>query len=122
PDTGGFQEQVSPEAVGWQAHLEDDNSAREIYVDRELANWVQASTERRIQLVKEGFGTDTGPVMAPAPDGTVQAVETGFSGAWAEGQRPIAEAWYQGTGIPIGHLYAAWEKSPAITVPENWVW
>ena len=36
PRVSGDQMAVSPAAVGWQAHLEDDKSAVEIYVDRDL--------------------------------------------------------------------------------------
>ena len=41
PKVSGDQMAISPSAVGWQAHLEDDKSATMVYVDRDLNNWVQ---------------------------------------------------------------------------------
>jgi len=58
---------LRPGAVGWSAHLEDDQSFVEIYVDRSLANWGGPSIARRRALAgiprtqgKIGFSADGG--------------------------------------------------------------
>jgi hypothetical protein len=42
---------VSPSAVGWQAHLDDDRSASMIYVDRDMGAWRGTSRARQIALL-----------------------------------------------------------------------
>jgi hypothetical protein len=44
PRTSGDQVSVTPGAVGWQAALDDDQSARMIYVDTDLTRWQAAIT------------------------------------------------------------------------------
>ena len=39
PRATGDQKIVSPQGVGYQAHLADDNTAAEVYVDRDLTHW-----------------------------------------------------------------------------------
>jgi hypothetical protein len=120
PDTGGFQAQVSPEAVGWQAHLEDDSSAQEIFVDRELSKWEGASVPRKISLLEGGIDEEDGTVGSsttnPSP-----ALITQIVGAWA--RKRISESWYRGNGIQLGSIYYAWQKGPSVNAADgNWVW
>lgn len=55
-DSGG---RVTPQAVGWSAHLEDDATFRQLYVDRELAGWggmplYQLEHTRTARVLKPG--------------------------------------------------------------------
>jgi hypothetical protein len=50
---------IRPGAVGWGAHLKDDTSLREIYVDRDLSRWREVSLARRSNLI--GTFTPNGP-------------------------------------------------------------
>lgn len=47
PDVQGFQAQVNPQASGWQAHLDDDDSAAMIFIDSTLSNWQGPSVQRQ---------------------------------------------------------------------------
>jgi hypothetical protein len=105
PDSGGFQAQVSPEAVGWQAHLEDDNSAREIYIDRELSRWTGAPVPRKITLLNNGWDEEDASVSVSAEG--LPALVTQLTGSWARSH--ASEAWYDAKGIQIAMLRYAWE-------------
>ena len=109
PDTGGFEAQVNPEAVGWQAHLEDDQSAREIYVDVELSRWQGASVQRRINYLLGSDDEEDGSLgVGPAEGGSsLPAVVTRLTGKWARTRG--SEAWYDAKGIPLGLLKYAWK-------------
>src|SRR5262249_48871066 len=61
PKTSGDQMVVSPAAVGWQAHLDDDQSASLIVIDRSLSRWTSASRQRQANLGETTFGTPDGP-------------------------------------------------------------
>lgn len=50
PRVSGDEFSVGPEAKGWSAHLSDDTTAAEIYIDRDLSAWGEPSTQRRINL------------------------------------------------------------------------
>src|SRR6185437_3761142 len=115
PDTGGFQAQVSPEAVGWQAHLEDDNSAREIYVDRELSRWEDMSLTRKIEM------TEARALFSPSTVGGTGAVETGLTGSWTTASA-LCDAWYDARGISIGEVYAWWERMGNAIDPKSEAW
>lgn len=64
PRTSGDQVAVSPEGVGWKAHLEDDKTASFIGIDRDLGRWQGMSAQRRLNLA---------PTYVPAGDGQVVA-------------------------------------------------
>ena len=116
PDTGGFQEQVQPEAVGWQAHLEDDNTAREIWVDRVMSNWAEMALARKIENVS------TMAIMSPSTVGGSGAVETALTGAWSV--PALCEAWYNAHGISIGRVFAYWDRAGGVINPadSDWDW
>ena len=117
PDTGGFQSQETVEAVGWQAHLEDDQAAREIYVDRELSKWEGASIARKIALLEAGQDEEdgtTGIGSASEAEALTPALITQITGAIA--RERVSESWYNAKGIPIGVLFMTW-KFPAIIKP-----
>jgi hypothetical protein len=122
PDTGGFEAQESPEAVGYQAALEDDNSAREIYVDAELAKWLGAPLARKILLLGTlGHDEEDGALGSGSGQGgsSMPAFVTQLTGPWA---RPrSSEGWYDAQGISIGFVYYAWSQE--LTWEDtNWEW
>jgi hypothetical protein len=67
PRVSGDQMAITPSAVGWQAHLDDDKSARMIYVDRDVNNWGPASVARR--LANAGANEDASSITANAGNG-----------------------------------------------------
>lgn len=125
PATGAYQSQVTPEAFGYSAALEDDAGAREIFVDRDLTHWEGASIARKIQTLGEALDEEDAAVGAGSvkePSSTASpALVTQMTGPWA--REHIAEGWYNAAGIPIASLYYAWTRGETITATGgNWVW
>ena len=58
PRSHGDSYGVTPGAVGWSAHLRDDPSFREIYVDRDMSHWAEATLPRKRAIA-----------LAPYPQG-----------------------------------------------------
>lgn len=119
PDTGGDQSQISPQCVGWQSHLDDDDSAREIFVDRDITAWQGPAVQRQIDWLNDfGLGggavVATGPSVAPDFSNGYPSLACTLQGAWSQNQ--VVEGWYDAHGIPIGELYAAWETNGAFTL------
>lgn len=50
PRSSGDDLAISPNAIGWQAALEDDQTALMVYVDRDLGNWQDPTAARRLNL------------------------------------------------------------------------
>jgi hypothetical protein len=112
PRTSGEEIAVTPSAVGWQAHLEDDKSAQEIYVDRDLSHWESASTQRKLVLLGLPRGINDGSVSADDTTG-VPALELGFDGAWTT--QPDSNMWYDAQGRAVGEVDYAHLPSPGIS-------
>ena len=114
PSTGGDQAQITPTWLGYQDHLTDDSSAREIFVDRAISTWQGPSVQRQLEWLQMG------PVYANAssigPDFTTQfpSLIEELDGSWTDDQ--VVEAWYDGCGIPLGELYAAWKTNGQYTL------
>jgi hypothetical protein len=123
PRSWGDSSTISPQAVGYQAALEDDQSAAAIYVDRDLSRWGGASVQRQIDLIAANFAAHD-PTVAPDATNGAPSLITEVSDAWAATGQPAAEAWYDaGSGLRIGSVYYAWKKSPNLTLPDpNWTW
>jgi hypothetical protein len=122
PRTWGDQSSVQPALVGWQAHLDDNNTARMIYVDADKTRWVGPSVQRQINLVTAGGGTDTS-APSTAPD-----LATGYPSLVCAIQGPDSrqmsvEAWYDANGIDLGALYYAWKRDGVLdNTDTNWSW
>lgn len=90
---------ITPGAVGWSAHLRDDPSFREIYVDRDASHWHEAPLARRIQLATSGF-----------PQGKIPMVNADGGISWAFPNEALAnseatEAHYDtGPGLEFGRV------------------
>lgn len=50
PKSSGEDMNITPNAVGWQVALEDDQTVRMVYVDRDLSNWTDPTPARRLSL------------------------------------------------------------------------
>lgn len=91
-------------AVGWSAHLMDDASFREIYIDRDLSGWGGPSTQRKINLLGSGYDYSKASmsISAGGSSGGKPAVLISFSefGSLIE----ICEAVYYGGGVDIGEV------------------
>jgi len=50
PKSSGEDMNITPNAVGWQVALEDDQTAVQVYVDRDLGSWTDPTAARRLVL------------------------------------------------------------------------
>jgi hypothetical protein len=100
---------VTPEGVGWQAHLEDDKTASFIGIDRDLGRWQGSSAQRRINL--KGAGnvynpTNDGQAIADTSTG-MPVLRCEISGHMPGVTGALAESWYDaGPGNLIAGLIA----------------
>jgi hypothetical protein len=91
---------------GPAAHLSDDRTVRDIWIDCDLSAWGAIGTAARLGnptyvIVDPSVGTD---------EGGAPALMTALEGGRAS-SKPWAPAVYNSDGIPIGSLYYAWERS-----------
>lgn len=120
PRTSGDHLAVTPGAVGWQAHLTDNQSAREIYIDIDQTHWQSASVQRRLNLLALGIDCDDPTVISDSTSGQ-PAVATQFTAPWS--REHLSEAWYDAKGLLLGGVACAWKKNAAIlTSDSNWIW
>jgi hypothetical protein len=89
-------------AVGWSAHLMDDASFREIYIDRDVGRWAEPTVARKLALLanKELLGK-TSATQGAAGGGSTQPallieILEHVSGYASEG-----EWWYDSGGIDL---------------------
>lgn len=120
PAQRGDGRTIAPAAVGWCAHLLDDPSFREIYVDRDLGRWEGPSVQRQIDLLGASW-SPVGPSVAPDPTVGAPSLDCLFTGPWAATSRPIVEGWYDAQGLAIDSIYYAW-KTAGNTNIANMVW
>lgn len=121
PRTSGEQMAISPGAVGWQAHLEDDKSAMMPYVDRDLSHWRSMSRSRRLTILNLASGNPRQPVdHGVGADSTLPAITMQFDGEWGTDQGPISEAVYDAGSATVGLISANWERHNA--GGGNWAW
>jgi hypothetical protein len=122
PRSSGQQMSITPGMVGWQAHLDDDKSARMIYVDIALANWGAISVQRKLALLGGLPAWDPEDAsVQPDPTTGNPSVVTHLTGPWS---RPrTSEAWYDTRGLPIGSVYYAWNKGSTVDATDTaWGW
>jgi len=114
---------ITPGAVGWAAHLRDDTSFREIYVDRDLSNWGEPGDTRKGGLLTTSY-KPTG-AQTNNDDGTGAALLLAIDNGkpWTTDGKPMVEAWY-GKGVPIGSVYYAWQRvgTKIDNADTNWIW
>ena len=123
PQTSGEQMTITASCVGWQAHLEDNKDAKEIYVDRDLSHWGGPSVQRKIDVIAGNF-VASDPSVVPDDAPGQASLETSFRDTWGATTLPSAEASYLSRGIPIGSLYYAWKRNSWVSsgADPNFTW
>lgn len=121
PRTSGDEMSVSPGLVGWQAHLDDDKSAREIYVDIDLTRWGGPSVQRKIDAIAASIIASDPSVTTDTTTGQ-PSLGSEFSDTWTGSNRPYVEAFYDAKGVAIGTLYYAWKRNPNMGTSAPWFW
>lgn len=107
--------QVTLECEGWAKHLGDDETAREIFIDREVTAWGGPSLQREASILtgpydftKGHFETrDAGSAATPALTFSFESFSAGIN--------EIIEVWY-GFGIELGEIDYDWTTLKAGTV------
>jgi hypothetical protein len=104
PRNSGSEMAVSPQMVGWQAHLEDNKNARALYVDRDLGGWGSMSRANRLGLIAFGVTPSDGSV---APDTTtgIPAVLLSIVGNGSGTVQRQENLYDAGAGLAIGSIY-----------------
>jgi len=124
PRSEGDQRILQIGGTGWAAHLRDDKSFTEVYVDRDLSSWKGPSTQRKLSLVPFGYMITDATVQPDTTTGSPSLV-TQIDGAWGASTLPLSEGIYDiGAGNAVGSVYYAWKQSissPAYT-DANWAW
>jgi hypothetical protein len=93
PRQGGRSATVNPGAIGWSAHLEDDQSFVEVYVDRDPNSWSAAPIARKLVAVIAGEADDTRITGSVTPEGLYWSTEGGINSNYLlTGQ--MKELWY----------------------------
>lgn len=119
PRVAGTDAAINPQCVGWQAHLDDDQSARMIYVDRDFNSWEAMSSARRLSRLNATF-TVYDPIVESDISTGAPGLATRITAPWtlAEGA-----ATYNAHGLIIGSLYYAWKRTTNVGAADaNWVW
>jgi len=119
PRSHGDDFAIQAQAVGWAAHLRDDPTFREIYVDRDVSRWGGPSTTRRIAL---GFAwhVRSDPTVRFDYVNGLPCVELAYDRVAANAATPIGEvveAWYDLNGLQLGSVYYDVALSGAFAAP-----
>jgi hypothetical protein len=125
PRVSGDQMAVTPSAVGWQAALTDDKSARLLGLDRDHQRWQGPSRQRQINLIASSFNLAAASNTNDATSGE-PSIDAGFDegGGWQSTNKPAAEGWYDAGELNrIGQIKASWTRTtPIDNTNANWVW
>ena len=107
---------VDVEATGWMTHGRD-RKFREVYVDRDLAGWREASATRNAALLTSG-AVALGSMGAVAP-----GLSLAIQGKWSQAAGFRAEMWYDAPpGVKLSELYARWNTLANIfTGAGDWI-
>lgn len=112
---------ISPQINGWQAHLQDNNSAAMIYVDQDLTQWQDPSLQRQLNAASTSQFLNGDASVASNPSGSPAIVES-LEGAWATGTSQ-QESWYLASPLEIAKLWYSFAAGPTVNTSDaNWIW
>lgn len=119
PRASGQVVTITPQAVGWQAALDDDNSARMIYIDIDLTHWTAPSAARSSNLQLSGWSLFNSQVIAD-PDSGIPAILQMLQAPWSP--TAVSEVLYDAKGILLGSLLYGWKKGANTGTTGAWDW
>lgn len=112
--------QVQLSTEGMAKHLEDDETASEIFYDRDLTGWEGPTIEREKALKEAGYQVTGATVEA---DVEAPALVCSIQGAWAAGALARSNGWYDaGSNNRIAEIDYAWKRGASITPGAPWDW
>jgi hypothetical protein len=109
PRSHGDSHTITPGAVGWNAHLKDDPSFAEIYVDRDLSGWTNQSNDRALVWVTAAYDIVGTPTLRP---GNPAKLVSSWQGPW--GSKQVVFGQYDSQHVPIGAVY--YDIDPGVRV------
>lgn len=123
PHSHGDHDSIQVGAVGWVAHLKDDASFSEVYVDRDFSHWQPISVARKLAYTASDYSPKDSSVIPDTTTGQPSLLLEQV-GDWLLTSRAMVEGWYDaGPGNVIGSIYYAWKKNTHIGAADtNWVW
>jgi hypothetical protein len=105
PRESGNERNVSVRGVGHQAHLDDDKSAAEIYIDQEVSKWGEPTTQRQENLRAASFTrNDVGVSVGGQDAGAASPGITFAFQRFVSGLTELGEVWYNGHGVELGKV------------------
>jgi hypothetical protein len=109
PRVSGDQRAVTINAVGWQAHLEDDKSASAVYVDRDLSHWQgHTATQKLANLSGGDFNKVFDGTTSPDETNGLPQIILSAADPWAAGMY-CAMFYDSGRGNLVESIYTAYE-------------
>lgn len=108
---------ISPNMVGYQAHLDDVSNCREIIQDMDLSHW---GPEGATQKITDAL---TWQVLDPEQirDLGVPALRQLLTGAWTK--LTSNKALYDAHGIPLAGVFGGWKLGANLGYADpNWTW
>lgn len=109
PLSSGDQMNVAPAATGWSNHLDDDNTASVVFIDRRLTAWRGPGAQRRLNLINNNIPHQQDASQAWDTGSNTPGLVLAVRGAWTSPVLPRCEAWYDaGAGNRIAQIRAEW--------------
>lgn len=123
PETAGGDSAISPQATGWQAHLEDDAHAAMVYVDIDLSHWGPASADYKLSLASTYVMIDG--ALSPDPTSGAPSIWLGGDAYTNANLIFLAASQYDAGALAanIKSVYYAWKKHPSLDASQpQWHW
>src|SRR5574338_224978 len=95
---------------------------REIYIDKDLNNWIGMSRQRQIIWLGLVYSPGDGQVVPDTTAGN-PSINTQYSGAWTLSTKPAVEMWYDAGPCFVGFLTFSWLAGANVSVADtNFSW
>lgn len=108
---------VALSCEGYRANFKEP--VQEIWIDRDHSSWQDSTSARKLALLNAGIDYAGFSILQDESD---PAIETAQTDTWKRAR--LAEAWYDGNGIPLQYLFYSWKRGASIVNPAdpNWLW
>lgn len=114
---------ITLELEGFVRHLADNQTAREIFYDRDFSRWAGPSLRRQLALYGVGRVPQDASVAWDTALGA-SALQASLQSPWDGGDAiPRVEGWYDSESLDLAALDYAWAKSDSVDDTDtNYVW
>lgn len=121
PRVSGDEMSVTPGAVGYKDHLEDNQRASMVFICRDMGRWTGPGGQRRLDLMNLNIPHQSDASAAWDSDLNSPALVMSVDAPWVAPWRPIVEAWYDAGPnnriASIGFGWTGWPDLAFILVP-----